>query len=324
MNESQKRLDLAVRKKEVEYKLNKGDGNMLITNQNMEMRKILEKKENRSFFNTIILSGKTGDLFAELEVPTDIELRIKEKLELYSALYGEVQKATIGVEGRVNILTGDPIAKWNIPSGTIEELIGKVEDLEMEDIKLSGFFTLSNCVLTDSDIQMALLIEDTLVKGIANGLDDGIINGSGDYTVVFEPVGILMDLPPENIVSGLFDKTITQNISLIDNGQSDIGEVIAIMKRKTYYSNMDELSLTSLPYPNINGLRVKFSRAIDEDTIIFGDFNEYVLGERSGFYINHSDHVKFIDDVRTYKIVGRYDGKPINKSAFVKVTKASE
>ena len=115
-------------------------------------------------------------------------------------------------------------------------------------------------------------------------------------------------------------------MGLIDTGDEEVGEIIAVMKRKTYYERV--LPQTIVPTadgrqvvqgvdrPNIAGLRVVFSNYAPADTIILGDFKKYLLSERKGVTLSTSTHVKFVEDQTVFKGVARYDGKPVRPEAF--------
>ena len=96
---------------------------------------------------------------------------------------------------------------------------------------------------------------------------------------------------------------------------------MAVMKRQTYYQDILPITTNVLPYPNINGIRVKYSAAVGDNEIILGDLKEYILAERSGIRINMSEHQRFLEEQTIFRVVGRYDGKPHNDKAFVKLIK---
>lgn len=320
--------EIELKKRELTHQLkrNRMEDIPMMSNRRNEMQRLLQVKEVREFYDKLQMALRGQAITGNLEIPELVEDRIKELLSTYSGLYDEVQIVPIGDEGRAVIGVGEPEAKWNEITTTLEELQASIDLLEMEDIRVGGYVLTGNAVIKDSIIDMALYLEELLVKALAYGLDDGMINGQGDYTSVFEPVGILMDLPDENDVSAPFTvKDILSKIELIDTSdKKDVGEVVAAMKRKTYYKDILAISNNALPYPNINGLRVKFSGAVADDEIILGDFKEYILGERNRMMIERSTDALFLDDQTIFKIVGRYDGKPHNNGAFVRITKEVE
>ena len=317
--------EIELKKRQLRNKLKQTEV-ITMSNRRNEMRRLFQVKEVREFYDKLQMALRGQAITGNLEIPELVEDRIKELLSTYSGLYGEVQVVPIGIEGRAVISVGEPEAKWNEIKTTLEELQTSFDLLEMEDIRVGGYLLTGSSVIKDSVIDMALYLEELLVKALAYGLDDGMINGQGDYTAVFEPVGILMDLPQENDVTAPFTaEGILSKIELIDTeNKQDIGEVIAVMKRKTYYKDILAVSNSILPYPNINGLRVKFSGAVADDEIILGDFKEYILGDRNRMKIERSTDALFLEDQTIFKIVGRYDGKPNNNKAFVRITKQAE
>jgi HK97 family phage major capsid protein len=197
----------------------------------------------------------------------------------------------------------------------------------MEDIKVGGYLPISNSTLEDSVIETAMYIEELLAKAMGYAIDNGILNGAGnsgeDTMKVYEPIGILKNIPVSNVVTTEFTAPkILSSIGLIDKGKKeDIGEVVAVMKRQTYYKEILPITTNVLPYPNINGIRVKYSAAVGDNEIILGDLKEYILSERSGIRIDQSRQQRFMQEQTIFKVVGRYDGKPHNNKAFVKLIK---
>lgn len=290
-----------------------------------QLRELLRNEKVAKFYDELQISLREKHIIGgALNIPEVARDRIKDLISKYSGFYDEVQVVPIGTDGRVYISIGEAKAKWNSIATTNEELDSSIHVLEMEDIRVGGFLPVNNGVLEDSVIDTAMYLEELLAKAIAYGLDNGILNGKGDYQTEFEPIGILMNLPVSNIVTIQFTLVnILSQIDLIDIGdKEDIGEVVAVMKRKTYYKDILPITTNTLPYPNINGIRVKFSSVVEDNTIILGDLKEYILGERSKMRVEESDHQRFTEEQTLFKAVGRYDGKPHNDKAFVKIIKA--
>lgn len=306
-----------------------GDVDYMENNMNSrsELRNLLQVKEVRNFYSDLQITLRSGVVGKALNVPEPVEDRLIELVKQYSGLYDEVQVVPIGTDGRVFVSIGEAVAVWGHKNGTIAELESSIDLMELDDRKLSGYFSTPNSVLEDSLIDTVLYLEELMAKALAYGLDDGIVNGLGDDVSVFEPRGILADLPITNDVAIDFDSTsfpalILKQSGLISSGdKGDIGEVVAVMKRKTYYKYVSGVTNSTLPYPNVNGIRVKFSAAVADDVILIGDFKEYILGKRKDITIKMSDQVSFIDDQTVVNIAGRFDGKPHDVAAFVRLTK---
>ncbi|BBK75876.1 phage major capsid protein [Clostridium butyricum] len=293
-----------------------------------QLKELLRNEQIAKFYDEMQISLREGHIIGNvLNMPEVVRDRIKDLMGLYSGFYDEVQVVPIGVDGRVCVSVGEAIAKWNDVKASLEELNSSIDLLEMEDIKVGGYLPVSNGVLEDSVIETAMYIEELLAKAMGYAIDNGILNGVGDTTgdgpLIYEPVGILKNLPEDNVVTIEFTAPkILSSIGLIDKGKKeDIGEVVAVMKRQTYYQDILPITTNVLPYPNINGIRVKYSAAVEDNEIILGDLKEYILSERSGIRINMSEHQRFLEDQTIFRVVGRYDGKPHNNKSFVRLIK---
>lgn len=279
--------------------------------------------EVRDFYSRVAVSLKQRS-FTEgsLVVPDMVLDRIKELVSSYSGLYNEITVVPVKLDGRVWISIGNGKATWGKSIGPLGEINSNIDRIEMDDLKVGGYIPIEDSVVYSSVVDTAMYVEELLAKALAVGIDDGVINGKGDYETVWEPMGIIDNLDPLNTVEAdLTVANILSKIELIDSGKKDdIGEVVAAMKRKTYYKKILPQINNSFPYPNINGIRVKFVSTLAEDCVLLGDFKEYILAERKEIRIEKSEQKKFLDDQIIYRVAGRYDGRPHNSKAFVKIT----
>ena len=297
-----------------------------------KMQNLLRSKPVRNFYSDLQVRLRNGSLSrgAEIVIPEEAEDSLTELIKEYSALYSEVRMIPIGIDGRAVVSVDDVKATWSFSADILPEMDLSLTAIELADNKLGCFTSVPNSTLENTLIDIALYIEDLLAQAMAYGFDDAVINGAGDNAAVFEPRGIMMNLPVTNKVDEpleTFDNMISSpglilhNIGLITSGtKDDIGEVIAVMKRKTYYKYASTGNNSSLPYPNLNGVRVKFTPAVGDNKMILGDFKQYVMGKRRGAKIAASDQVKFTDDQTLFRVSGRFDGQPLNNAAFVEIT----
>ena len=300
--------------------------------QRDKMKNLLRSKPVRDFYSDLQVRLRNGSLSraAEIVIPEEAEDSLTELIKQYSALYSEVRVIPIGIDGRAVVSVDDVKAVWSFSADALTELDSSLSAVELEDNKLGCFTSVPNSTLENALIDMALYIEDLLAQAMAYGFDDAVINGAGNNTSVFEPRGIMLNLPATNSVTLTMDAMdqsivspghILREISLITPGtKDDIGEVIAVMKRKTYYNYAASGANSSLPYPNLNGVRVKFTPAVGDKKIILGDFKQYVMGKRRGAKIASSDQVQFTKDQTVFRVSGRFDGQPLNNAAFVEIT----
>lgn len=162
------------------------------------------------------------------------------------------------------------------------------------------------------------------------GLDLAILKGEGSAKK--QPEGIITKLELNHKVTvsnPVSYADIVKPISLIDIGADSIGEIVAVMKRSTYYNRILTYSiqptstgevvakLPNLNTPDLLGLRVVFNNGMEEDKILYGDFSKYTLAERESITIDNSDQARFIEDQIAFRGKGRFDGKPTNVNAFV-------
>ena len=300
--------------------------------QRDKMQNLLINKEVRNFYSDLQVRLRNGSITrgSELAIPDEAEDSLTELIKQYSALYSEVQMIPIGINGRATVSVDDVKATWGPSIAGLNELDSSLTAVELQDNMLGCFTSIPNSTLENTLLDMALYIEDLLAQAMAYGFDDAVINGAGDNAAVFEPRGIMLNLPATNRVGEpleTFDNLISSpglilhNIGLITSGtKDDIGEVIAVMKRKTYYKYASTGNNSSLPYPNLNGVRVKFTPAMGDNKIILGDFKQYVMGKRRGAKIASSDQARFTQEQTLFKVSGRFDGQPLNNAAFVEIT----
>ena len=300
--------------------------------QRDKMQNLLRSKPVRDFYSDLQVRLRNGSLTrgTEIIIPEEAEDSLTELIKQYSALYSEVRMIPIGIDGRAVVSVDDVKAVWSFSADVLAELDSSLAAVELADNKLGCFTSVPNSALENTLIDMTLYIEDLLAQAMAYGFDDAVINGVGNNTSVFEPRGIMMNLPTTNQVTLTMDAMdqslvspghILNEISLITPGtKDDIGEVIAVMKRKTYYNYAAAGANSSLPYPNLNGVRVKFTPAVGDKKIILGDFRQYLMGKRRGAKIASSDQVKFTEEQTLFKVSGRFDGQPLNNAAFVEIT----
>ena len=70
--------------------------------------------------------------------------------------------------------------------------------------------------------------------------------------------------------------------------------------------------------PVIDGV-IEVLDFIQDNVIIGGYFDLYLLAERAGARISQSEHVQFIEDNTVFKGTARYDGTPVIDEAFVAI-----
>lgn len=292
-----------------------------------------EREEVKDFYekfrNLRAVSG------GELTIPDIVVNRIMDIMGDYTTLYPLVDKIQVKGTTRILVDTDTEPATWIEQSGTIPTgNVGTITNIDFDGFKVGKVTFVDNYLLQDSIINLDAYVTKKIARAIAKALDKAIVKGEGPANK--QPTGIIPSLPAENKVTVEADENLLKNlikkVGLIDTGEDSVGEIVAVMKRSTYYNRLVEYSiqvdsngnvvgkLPNLRQPDLVGLRVVFNNNLDDDTVLFGDFSKYTLVERENITIDNSPHVKFTEDQTAFRGKGRFDGKPTKPEAFVLVT----
>lgn len=292
-----------------------------------------ERQDVKDFYDKFKnLRAVTG---GELTIPDIVVNRIMDIMGDFTTLYPLVDKIQVKGTTRILVDTDTTPATWveqatAIPTGDV----GTITAIDFDGFKVGKVTFVDNYLLQDSIVNLDAYVTKKIARAIAKALDKAIVKGEG--AVNKQPTGIIPELPESNKVSVEADanliKNLVKQIGLIDTGEDSVGEIVAVMNRKTYYNRLLEFSiqvdssgnvvgkLPNLKTPDLLGLRVVFNNNIDEDTVLFGEFQQYTLVERENITIDSSEHVKFVEDQMAFRGKGRFDGKPVKPEAFVLVT----
>ncbi len=293
-------------------------------NEVMTIRESLTIEEVRSFYQGIAnaMQEKRSLTGAEKVVPLEVIDRIESKLGDYSTLLQEVTVEKIGGTGRAVIAGDIPQAIWfEIGKTALDELDDALEGVEFDGFGLGGYVAVPNIIIENSLINLAGHIEDRLAKSIAKALDNAILNGTG----VKQPLGVINSAPIANKVDSTGEITdLIAKLATVDTDGTG-GEVIAVMNRATYYSKIVPKTLAVAANGVLTGsyalpFRVVLSAFATDNQIIFGDFKQFLLAQRSEIRVESSTEVQFTSDNTVFKGVGFYDGKATKPKAFAVVT----
>lgn len=290
----------------------------------LTIRESLQIEEVRSFYQNLAnaMTEKRSLTGAEKVVPMEVIDRIESKLGDYSTLLQEVTVEKIGGTGRAVIAGDIPEAIWfEIGKKALDELDDALEGVEFDGFGLGGYVAVPNIVIENSLINLASHIEDRLAKAIAKALDKAILVGTG----VKQPTGVIKSAVAANKVESNGDITdLIAKLAKVDTDGTG-GEVIAVMNRATYYSKIVPKTLAVAANGVLTGsyalpFRVVLSAYAADNQIIFGDFKQFLLAQRSEIRVESSTEVQFTSDNTVFKGVGFYDGKATKAKAFAVVT----
>lgn len=301
-----------------------------------QMLERLNQPEVREFYGTVAkaIKDKRALAGADIIIPEQVINMIQQRLGDYSTLYREVNVETLNGTARVIMDGAIPEAIWTEMCDPVQELATGFSQTELDGWKVGGFIPVCNAILEDAMINLANFLETRLSMAIAKALDKAILIGTG--ATGKQPLGVipaLASITARNVESDGKLADIVGKMALIDDGEDGVpvGEVIAVMKRSTYYAQIapqtflptsdGRLVIQTAQSPRLpDGTRVVFNQYAPDDTIIMGDFKKYLLGERRGVQLSVSTDVRFIEDQTVFKGTARYDGKPIYTDYFVIIT----
>lgn len=284
----------------------------------------LAREEVRDFYTRLAqaVSEKRALMGTEQLIPESVVDMIQLRLGDYGTLYNEVNRITLTGTMRAILDGAVPEGAWVEMTGALTELAASFKAVEADGYKVGGYVPVANSIIEDSMLNLSSYIETRLAQAIAKALDKAILKGTG--AAGKQPVGIIPSLADANKPAPfVYDVgKVLACLGDIDDGENAVGEIIAVMKRSTYYKRVVPNTVTmtadgrqvaqSVSSPNVAGVRVVFNNYMDEDTALVGDFKKYLLAERAGVSMAVSTDVKFIEDQTVIKATARYDGKPVH------------
>lgn len=237
---------------------------------------------------------------------------------------------------------GVKLATWGkIDAGITKELETGFKTISLTAGKLSAYMPVSLGILDLGPVWLDNYVRTVLSEAIAEGLEDGIVNGNG----IDKPIGMISNLdgsyssstgwPAKSAtaVNALDPATYATILAQLathpagDDYGTDrsraVNEVLLIVNPATYLSKVypavtimgaNGTYVQTFPYPT----RVIQSNAVPANKAIFGVDQKYFFGLCSdqGGKIDYSDHAKFLDDQRLYKIKLYGNGTPKDNNAF--------
>lgn len=237
---------------------------------------------------------------------------------------------------------GVKTAVWGkIDAAITEELETGFKTISLTAGKLSAYLPVSNGILDLGPVWLDNYVRTVLSEAIAEGLEDGIVNGNG----IDKPIGMISDLDGSFSSSTGWPSKTAQAVNALDpttyatilaqlathpagdgNGEDRsraVNEVLLIVNPATYLSKVypavtimgaNGAYIQTFPFPT----RVIQSNAVPANKAVFGVDQKYFFGLASdqGGKIDYSDHAKFLDDQRLYKIKLYGNGTPKDNNAF--------
>ena len=222
---------------------------------------------------------------------------------------------------------------WTEEAATKSETEPTFGQLRLIVHKLAGIAYVSNELLADSAINFLNYITGLYSRAMRWVWDNYFINGTG----AGQPLGIIND--PNILVQArvtanrfkfadaanmdaLLDEHFTSPIWLMRKATLNqlIKEVAASGDLRVMQTLLAGLTTPGIP-KNILGYPVILTSHCPalgtKGDVILGDLAYYAIGMREELLVKTSEHYKFIDNLLTFLVESRFDGKPGNSEAFV-------
>lgn len=220
-----------------------------------------------------------------------------------------------------------------------EELTTGFKKINLTLGKYTAFLPVAKSMLDLGPEWLETYVRTVLQESIYMGLEEGIIKGDGKDG---KPIGMIRKVGDEaNVTSGSYEAKTPETVSALDpvtygellaklaetptGKPRTINGVVMIVSPKDYFSKVmpattirtaDGTYINNvMPYPT----KIIQSVHMDEGKMIIGLDKKYFMGiglGKSG-KIEHSDHVRFLDDERVYTCRLYGHGEPKDNNAFI-------
>ena len=244
---------------------------------------------------------------------------------------------------------GRHLAWWGaLCSEIIATLNAEFKLLNLEQTKLSAYLPVCKAMLDLGPAWLDRYVRTILAEAIANGLENGIINGRGlaedggpGAPAIYEPIGMIRDLAGGSVpgvgyapkipvpIADFLPETYLPLISDLTVGPSGLNrrvtEVLLVVNPVDYLTKIVPATiyrkpdgsyvLDIFPFPT----RVVQSAWMTQGEAVLGLPKRYLMamGTGKGGRIEYSDEYHFLEDERVYLIKFYGTGRPLDNNSFI-------
>ena len=159
-----------------------------------ERASIVASDEVQQFLAEVRSVGKNKRAIsgADLTIPVVFLDLISENMFRYSKLINRVRVRNVSGEARQTMAGTVPEAVWTEMCGAINELTFQFNQVTVDGYKVTGYISICNSTLEDSDIDLAATIVEMISEAIGLAKDKAILYGKGAAGKM--PLGIVTRL----------------------------------------------------------------------------------------------------------------------------------
>lgn len=300
--------------------------------------------EERSYYQSLAECLRAADpkqalTGANLTMPETVVNAVFDELQNEHPLLSRIDFMRTGAAVRMLLSTNDrQLAAWgDLCSTIVKELIAGFKKVDTSLNKLSAFLPVCKAMLELGPEWLDSFIRQVLYEALANGLEDGIVNGTGASM----PIGMTRYVGDDaSVVGGVYPAK--NPIVVTDFGAETLGKLIAMLatdvsgKSRTvrevimlvnpvdYYAKIrpatsimapDGTYRSSLLYP----VEIIECQAVPQGRAVIGLPYRYAAfaGMAQNGRIEYSDDYRFLEDDRVYLIKLFATGLPKDNNAFL-------
>lgn len=299
----------------------------------------------RTYYGKLIDAMRSDDPKAALQnldivMPETVIESVFEDLRTRHPLLSRI--SFMATNGKIKFLLntdGVQTAVWGgLTDAITKELTSGFKEVDATLYKLSAFLPIAKSMLDLGPTWLDRYIRDVLYEALANGLENGIVTGTGKS----QPIGMDRQVGDDVVVTaGVYPKkaAITVNeftpatmgklaslLAKSANGKSrTVGDFILVVNPQDYYEKV--MPATTLLAPDgsyrkdVMPLAVEIiqSAALERGSAIFGMANRYfaAAGMEKNGKIEYSDEYKFLEDQRIYLIKTYANGMAKDNNSFL-------
>lgn len=303
--------------------------------------------EERKYYQAVIDAMKSRDpkqalANPDLVLPETTINAVFDELQTRHPLLSRINFRPSG--GAVELVmaeNGYQTAVWGeLCDEIVKELLAGFVKIDSMLLKLSAFLPVCKAMLELGPTWLDRFVREVLYEALANGLEYGIVNGTGHK----EPIGMTRDIGPNvSVVGGVYPKkaavklsdlrprSVGALLSLLATDPSGkarlVRDVILLVHPQDYFLRVFPATTVMapdgtyrndvLPYP----MTVMQSLALEPGEAVIGLAYRYfaVAGTAREGRIEYSDHYRFLEDERVYLIKAYANGRPMDNNAFTRL-----
>ena len=299
--------------------------------------------KEKEYYNKVIEamhSGNPKQAIQNLDVvmPETVIDQVFKDLETNHPLLSKIQFTSVAGLTRIMMnINGYQKAAWGkLCAQIIQELTSGFKEVDVTQDKLSAFIPICKAMLDLGPNWLDSYIRRVLYEALANGLEDGIINGTGKDM----PIGMIRQVGDEvSVIGGEYPEKVPVRLTKMDNIQlgklaallaiNEKGQVrtvrnlIMLVNPSDYFGKVLPAIqymapgggyVTTLPFE----IDIIQSAAIIPGRAVFGMADHYFAGSGMGNQgkIEYSDDYHFLEDERVYLIKLYANGFPVDNTSF--------